>query len=83
MNFEEEFPSLTNTRFRNKNMGEDYFDGNKPYKGNFYKYWHSQEDIQNHCLDKQKVKEAIQRVCLQTGAEVTEGQLLIDLGLED
>ena len=41
------------------------------------------EQIQKHTTDNAVLKAVIQRVCLQTGAEVTEAQLLIELGLEE
>ncbi len=42
-----------------------------------------EEDIQKHTTDNAVLKKAIERVCLQTGAEVTKDQLFIELGLEE
>jgi hypothetical protein len=41
------------------------------------------ESIYNNFISKQRIREAIKRVCLQTGAEVTEAQLLIEFGLNE
>ena len=49
---------------------------------NYYELLDFKRNVDNIYITKQRVKETIKRVCLQTGAEVTEAQLLIEFGLE-
>ena len=69
MTFEEEFPSIT------RELNEDRIELQRFLK----------EQIQRTCLDKQRVKEAIQRICtLREGVFedcVCEEELLEELGL--
>jgi len=69
-NFKKEFP----------NLKKHLLTGDIAKKYRYYADW---MDIMDTCLDKQKVRETIERVCLQTGAEVIRDQLLIEFGLED
>ena len=71
--FEEEFPSLKDLVIIKED--EAVFDWNR--------YVISVGEVHKHTIDKQRVRETIKRVCLQTGAEITEKHLLIDLGLDD
>ena len=75
MTFEEQFPSLKNKRHINK-MGEP------PH----YVIWFTEGQIQQHCLDKQKVKDAITKNGTHEGSnECSEPiclRILEELGLE-
>ena len=67
MNFEEQLLKLYANGYE---RGRDYHTQDKNIRIN----------LVNNIM--RRVKEAIKRVCLQTGAEVTEAQLLIEFGLE-
>ena len=73
MKFEEEFPILI------KNVG-------RPHKGNEWQMWYSIKNIQENCLDKAKVIDAIQ-TCVGMGHMTSEeivfaSRLRKELGLE-
>lgn len=40
------------------------------------------KDIQKNTIDKQEIKEVINRVCKETKAELTKIKLLLEFGLE-
>ena len=69
MNFEEQFPSLKDKWNTTQDTGEYLI---------FYDY-----DIEKYCLDKQKVREAIEKVYMSTEelAFIFRARLLKELGL--
>ena len=88
MRFEEQFPSLKDERV---DVGT-YFGESGTAKDKCGEYLHV-GDVQEHCLDKQKVREAIQNLtqdCKKDNSieweldgQVDAEELLKELGLED